>query len=198
MQDPELGVPSSSAINKLSLEEKSAMAAEFLKQIEPGFLPLDLFTELSRLMVINTVELVPLHQNNEELAVLLTKRPKTDIWWPNQWHIPGTVVLPTDPVDNHVDFGGSINRIIDNELAGIKLKGDINFLEAQRRVGPRGHEIALVHWAEFDTLENMQGLSSIRTFNSTDLVLREPRLEVVEGHRSTIAHAMSAYRKTQD
>ncbi len=195
MKDLDSHHPSRGEIDKLTAEQRAVVASEYLAGVEPGFLPLPLFKEVSRLMVINTVEVV-LIQPEDDLKVLLTKRPPTDPWWANKLHIPGSVVLPTDPVDGVSDFSGTINRILDNELAGsVKVVDTINFLEPQRRVGPRGHEATTVHWAEASVSEELLP-DSAGLFELDSLRLYQPEA-LVDGTVQTVERAMSAYQHSR-
>ena len=188
------GHPSPGEIDKLTAEQRAVVASEYLKGVEPGFLPLPLFSELSRLMTASTVELVLL-QPEDEPKVVLAKRSRSDLWWPNQLHIPGVVVLPTDPVKNQHDFSSTINRILENELAGaVELSGEIEFLEPQRRVGPRGHEVTTVHWAEASVDESLLP-NSARLLTLEDLQSYQPEA-IVDGTIQTVERAVQAYENT--
>lgn len=191
MKDLDSGHHSPGEIGKLTAEQKAVVASEYLAGVEPGFLPLPLFKELSRLMVINTVELVLL-QPEDDMRVLLTKRPPTDPWWPNKLHIPGSVVLPTDPVMGHDDFTGTLDRIVEDELAGaIEIVGNFNFLETQRRIGPRGHEVTTIHWAEASADEALLP-NSATLFTPEDLRPYQPGA-IVDGTIETVERAVLAY-----
>ncbi len=194
MKDLNSGHPSPGEIDKLTAEQRAVVASEYLAGVEPGFLPLPLFKELSRLMVINTVELVLL-QPEDDIRVLLTKRPPTDPWWANQLHIPGSVTLPTDSVEGDDDFTGTLNRILEDELAGaIEIVGNVNFLEPQRRIGPRGHEVTTIHWAGASVDESLLP-NSARLLTLEDLQSYQPEA-IVDGTIQTVERAVQAYENT--
>lgn len=124
----------------------------FLEQVPQGHLPYELFLQIARLGVLGTVELVPLRRAQDNTTeVLLLKRPQKDIW-SNQWHVPGTVMLPTDRVEYPSDYRDPLERLVSStgELAGTGLKfvHDPVMTETERRVTARGHEIAAIHYVE--------------------------------------------------
>ena len=74
--------------------EDADQIAKILERYDPGFLPLQLFEGIARLVVTPTVELVIVEKDH--CNVLLTLRPEDDHFWPGQLHLPGSVVLATD------------------------------------------------------------------------------------------------------
>lgn len=84
--------------------------AKILAQLIPGFLPLEIFDQIARLVCLPGVVVVPLKRKSSSLDVGLVKRDENDRWWPNMWHLPGTVLLSTDTVNS------AIKRLMGNEL----------------------------------------------------------------------------------
>lgn len=202
-------VPSPEEVGKLSVEHRAAMAAAYLNGLEAGRQPLELFTQLARLTVISTVELVPLRSNPDTDAteVLLLQRPNTDDWWPNQWHVPGTVVLPTDTIthDNDIDFAQSsfrpsdsysstISRLIKAELGDtIYVPETPHLLEARHREGIRGHESTIMFWSAVEVVS--LAIPSGKFFPTMEVIENPPEAGLVVGHADLVERAADAYER---
>ena len=93
--------------------EEIAFAVSILRRLKPGFLPKELFIELTRLMTTSIVEVVPMRRVNGKAQILLLQRPEDDPNWPGMLHTPGTVVRPTDSEEG---IAGPISRIYKDEL----------------------------------------------------------------------------------
>jgi hypothetical protein len=124
-------------------DEDIAKVAALLKQLEPGFLPYDVFIQIARLSVLSIIELVPLRSNHGRIEVLLLERSPDDPIWPGKLHSPGTVVRPTD----RSLPGEPVKRIISDELNGTKLSNQ-QFVKSLFYDTDRGKENASVFWAE--------------------------------------------------
>ncbi|MEP6710168.1 MAG: hypothetical protein ABJA64_00420 [Candidatus Saccharibacteria bacterium] len=96
-------------------EDEINNAAAIIHQLPRGFLPKQLFYAIAEKTVINTIEMMILRFNKGIIEILLTQRPPDDPYWPNAWHIPGTVLLSTD---SEGDYSSAFFRIFDGELAG--------------------------------------------------------------------------------
>lgn len=126
-------------------------AVDYLKSAQPGRQPLPLFAEISRIATLPTYEIIPLRRNPEtgRVEILLTQRPSDDLWWPDMWHNPGSVLLASDELADTHDFGGPEARVFEGELAGaITVVSGPHFIDIERRSVQRGHEIAVITWAE--------------------------------------------------
>ena len=77
-------------------KEETNKLVELLKQIEPGFLNFDVFIQIARLVVLSIIEFVPLRIKGDKIEVLLLSRGGDDPIWPNELHVPGTVIRPTE------------------------------------------------------------------------------------------------------
>lgn len=116
-----------------------------LAKLEPGFLPLDIFYEIARLVALSIVEFVPLRLNDQGQAeVLLIPRDADDKFWPNEFHIPGVVVRPTDIQNGHYT---PFNRILADELKGVIIS-EPHFVKNMLRTSRRGTEQAQIYWVE--------------------------------------------------
>jgi hypothetical protein len=125
-------------------------AASYLKTLQPGRVPEEIFLQFARLMVISVIELVPLRINTAgEVEVLLLQRPKGDVW-SEQWHVPGTLILATDKLDERDDYEQPMQRLlgVGGELAGIAIQGNPIEIETERRKTLRGDELAVIHYVE--------------------------------------------------
>ncbi|HUC88281.1 MAG TPA: hypothetical protein VMR95_03990 [Candidatus Binatia bacterium] len=119
------------------------ITTSLLKQLEPGFLPYDIFIEFARLAVLSIVEVVPFRYSNGAVEVLLLKRRKDDAIWPNKLHNPGTVVRPTDASLTEEAF----SRIVNDELNGTKIS-EPQFVKNLFRTTIRGKENVQLFWVE--------------------------------------------------
>lgn len=78
-------------------ENEIKQAVDVISRLEKGFLPFDLFIALASKITMPTMELLPVRKGkNGDIEVLLTQRPADDPYWPNEWHIPGTVIRASD------------------------------------------------------------------------------------------------------
>ena len=120
-------------------------AAELLGRLEPGYLPEPVFFELSRLMVVPVVELVPLRMRGDSAEVLLLDRGDDDPYWPGTVHVPGTVFMATDSPGNLED---ALTRLIEGELEGVATMGRPQFVKTIFHRTRRGKQLANVHFVE--------------------------------------------------
>ncbi len=152
--------------------EEIKQCSGLLKQFEPGFLPLEIFNQIARLVCLPTVDVIPVKFEQSDLYIGLVKRESTDLWWPNMWHLPGTILRSTDSIAQ------AIKRITDNEIKVASHSTPIfhNFLNHQT---VRGAEVVLVH-----SIANCQlgSDSQLTWFPVNDLPKNfiESELEVVE------------------
>jgi len=127
--------------------------AEKLKKLKPGFLPFDLFYQFNRLKVTITIEVVPLCLDPEgNVNVVLFDRGPNDAWWPNLYHTPGTCLLDGD-IPKEDEWGlptRAFERLKINELGGIKLIGQLKFINNLSHQTVRGPESVHVYIQEVD------------------------------------------------
>jgi hypothetical protein len=134
--------------NQLETEptsEEIAAAARTLSRLRPGFLPLPIFLETTRLTVSSIVEVVPLRKRGDSVQVLLTKRDDDDPNWPGMLHTPGTVVRPTDEEGS---YASAFGRILGGELASVELAGEPQYVNSILHKVKRGMEDAKVFFVE--------------------------------------------------
>ncbi|HSW37369.1 MAG TPA: hypothetical protein VLG37_03320 [Candidatus Saccharimonadales bacterium] len=205
----ELRVPTDEEVARLSPADRARMAAAYLKGLETtSKLHRELFVEVARLMVLSTVELVPLRTNTNtgNVEALLTQRPADDPWWAGQWHVPGTVISPTDEVshDDDIDFDDPkfdpiatyrtpIDRIVKGELQdGIRIVDKLWPLIARYRTGIRGHESTVMLWTEVEVAEGPQPPVG-QFFEATNISQNPPAGGLIVGHGFLIECAAAAY-----
>lgn len=173
-----------------SENKHATQAAKHLAELEPGRQDYRLFKETARLFVQSTVELVPIRKGEfNRPEVLLIQRPEDDEFWPNQWHIPGSVALSSDTVKHPSDYDAPLQRILHDELQGdLKVMRGPFELGTQRRISPRGHEISIVHWAE------VNGDPANGTFfDIADIQRRPPEGGIVDTHELSIQRVADLY-----
>lgn len=171
--------------------EEIQQAAEVLSRLEAGRLDYRLFHEIARLATLASVELVPLRGADESnVEVLLTQRPEGDTW-EGQWHVPGTIILPTDPLAHPHDYEAPLARLIgpDSELkSGVKAVGEPVNIDTERRKTKRGDELAVIHYVEVDG-EPEDG----RFFSAHQFPEYVPIPGVIDHHVGFVQRAVSAY-----
>lgn len=179
-------------VSHLTTQEREAIAVDYLKSLETGFLPEEIFTQMARLAVINTVEVGfvrPIYEIGQPQQVLLTQRPSTDKFWPNQWHVPGSVVRASDPVEHEHDYDMAISRVKDEIGGGLELIGNPQEFETLRRTGPRGSEITVRMIADA-TGDPQNG----EFFDAVDVLKNPPKGGLLGTHDDAIAKIAAAQR----
>ena len=95
-------------------EKEIRDAAHTLSKLPKGFLPKELFEQVTRIVVTPIIEVVPLRKvTGGSTEVLLLRRERNDPAWPGMQHTPGTVLRSTDVNDG---FGSAFSRIMVTEL----------------------------------------------------------------------------------
>jgi hypothetical protein len=128
-------------------EDEIKQAASLLSKLQPGYLPQRLFDEINRLHVTSTVVVVPFVRMPQGLHVLLIQRGTgpNDPVWPGHWHLPGTMLRPTDKPGDYTD---AFARIFDGELAGARRAGEPSPLKTAFTQTKRGHELTPLYFVE--------------------------------------------------
>lgn len=146
---------------------------QLFANLRPGNLPYELFSEIARLTVTPVVELVAFKRVGNTIRVLLVRRPEDDQVWPGMFHIPGSIILPTDAT--HED---ALHRIISGKFAALRIAKPA-FVTLSLCATSRGTELALVYCAEVQ-----KGSSAGQWYNVDDL----PD-SLIEGHAGFISAA---------
>ena len=196
-------MPTKEQIAAMSHQERGKYAAAFLEHQDAGFQPLALFKELARITVLSTFELTPFRslRDGRKLEVLLAQRPENDIWWPNQYNLPGCVQLPTG-VPGRRSYRDAGQEILDKEFEHtVALQGEPTFYDAQLRTGERGSEQTVFAYGDVE-ISSADGMLLGGKFFPVEKVLASPRdlgegYGVVRGHelnlQNAIAHRALAY-----
>jgi hypothetical protein len=130
-------------------ESEINQTTELLARIPAGFLPFPVFRQVARLAVFSIVEVVPMRVRDGQVEVLLLKRGEEKQDWPELWpgilHTPGTVIRPTDKLGSYKD---AFHRILQDELHGVELAGEPEYVYNLLHHNKRGTESAQVFMAE--------------------------------------------------
>jgi len=103
-------------MNNPPTDAEIAQAVDTINRLPTGLLPQELFFAISHKTVLSSIELLPIRTNSKgESEILLTKRPADDPYWPNMWHIAGTILRPTDQIGN---FSSAFSRLFGDEFEG--------------------------------------------------------------------------------
>jgi hypothetical protein len=134
-------------------DDEIKQAVDVLNRLPKGFLPHSLFIAVAAKVTMPTMELVPVRWNKDgEVEVLLTQRPDDDPYWPNQWHMPGTVIRASD--NEGTDFSSGMERVLQNELHGkIRMIGKPQYVGMKFWDVARGRELDQVFYFETDATD---------------------------------------------
>src|SRR3989344_8061455 len=126
-------------------EDNTQTLVKYLKQLEPGKLPLPIFLEIAKLTVTPILEIVPLRKTKTgEVEVLLINREDNDPIWAGMLHTPGTVIRASDTEGSYED---ALNRILKGELKGTPCDKPVFVKNLLHKV-KRGMESSLIYWVE--------------------------------------------------
>lgn len=181
----------------MTQDELAILAADCLERLDPGRQSFPLFRQLARLVVTSTVEIVPLVIRGYTVEVLLAKRSHDDAWWPDMWHLPGTVLLPTDGTSGVHDYDTPVERLIKEEFGSTIIKvGSVNVFDVQRRQTPRGSEQTVFAWVLVEHSGDVSRVHESRLFDVETIDEQLVGQNVIEGHLDTVRKAISSYRAT--
>jgi len=180
---------------RVTAEQEEAIAGNYLARLaeqHPDKLPLEIFTPLAKLMVLTTVEVGLLKRSTEDenrLLVLLSQRPSSDKFWPNQWHIPGSIIRARDPVADEHDYTPAISRVMAEVGGDIQIvQGPLEY-ETVRRLGLRGSEVTVRLLAEVEG-DPTNGAF----FDAAEVLRRPPDTGLLESHSAAIEKVAATYR----
>jgi hypothetical protein len=155
-------------------QDEIKKAAETLNKLTPGFLPKDIFLQVTRLCVTPIIEVVPLRKKGHSAEVLLFRRPENDPIWPNKLHTPGTVMLASDEKGS---LKSPFARIIEGEMKGVIVYKEPVFVEYTFHQVARGSELALVHLIE--VVDN-NGLGEFYNVESLPDTIVDTQIEFIQ------------------
>ncbi|MBI3305162.1 hypothetical protein HYZ80_02480 [Candidatus Parcubacteria bacterium] len=137
---------------------------------------LELFEALARCVVCAAYEVVCFQYRPEGWCVFLARRATNDIYWPNEWHSPGTILRATDKT-----LTDALKRLMERELAPATISKPI-FTQLELNRIRRGTELRLIHIAY------VIGMPNHGQFFPVDKPLPEP---LMDHHRSLIEIALT-------
>lgn len=187
-------------MESLSVEEKTDLLVEQLGELSDGFKPLPVFMALIEKNTLPTVEMVPLRTNptTGRTEVLLTQRPEDDPW-SNEWHVPGSAILPMDLKNQDPNwktpyertFGRLLNA--DGELrAGVKptFWPPVE-LRTEGRDTRRSTEVSIVHYVE------VEGEPTVGMYVPVGETIEvpDPNMVVIDHHQQFIIDAARDYEQ---
>lgn len=124
-------------------------AAAILAKLEPGYLPEPIFDQVTRLVVTSTVVIVALKQTPDGPKVLLRMRGDelTNPIWPGHWHLPGTMLRPTD---NETDYSSAFARLLKGELGmgDTTLSASLQYVRTAFTQTKRGREVTRIYYVQ--------------------------------------------------
>lgn len=125
-------------------DEEIKLAADLLSKLDIGYLPTPIFDQTIRLVVCSTIVIVPLKQTAKGFEVLLRLRgdEPTNPVWPNHWHLPGTMLRPTDKPG---DYSDAFNRLQD-EMGGTVRHDQLRFIRTAFTQTKRGRELTQLYY----------------------------------------------------
>ncbi len=123
-----------------------AMATFWLGLIDPKIQPygLSLWTKLARLTIPVAIEIVVLRPGSHGTEVLLAQRAPNEPAYPNEWHVPGSIMRPGETIED------VIKRLEEREFKAkiISQKFVTNFNNLHEQ---RGHFFSVVYLCEVET-----------------------------------------------
>lgn len=155
--------------------------ASILHQLTPGTLPFEIFHEVARLGVFPIVEVVPLRLTaDKQVEILLIQREADDPVWPDQLHVPGTVVRASDTVGSYAD---AFTRVA-TELRDTQIKDPV-FVQNILHHSGRGMESSQIYWVE------VTGEPKTGAFYNTESLPKN----LVQSQLDFIPHAIAAFKR---
>ncbi len=138
-----------------------AQTIKLLRKLTLGSIPYDIFVEICRLTVAPVIDIVPIVILDNQPEVILIKRPQSDKCFSGLYHIPGSVLNPTDKKGS---FETIFERIYKKDMKGIKPIVPPQFIDFNFYESNRGSEFSLLHWALFP-----KNITDFESFSFDDL-----------------------------
>lgn len=171
-------------------EKEIQQAAEVIWKLPKGTLPLELFYAVAAKVTVPTMELAPLRVTGNKIEILLTKRPATDPYWPNLWHMTGTVIRAND--DEGSDFASGVARVLRDELHGsIPMIGKPQFVGIHFWDVSRGRELDQMFYFVTDARD--EAVQEGQFFDVTDV----PDT-TIEHHKIMIPEIVDAFKASRE
>jgi hypothetical protein len=107
-------------------------------------IPQRIFDVFQKVFGCASLEVVPIRYSEDgEIEVFMTKRPENDTYWPNEWHIPGTMVFAWDWFSGN-KFDVAWKRLKKKEIIQ-DSNGSANQVDTLFLNTKRGAETAIIH-----------------------------------------------------
>lgn len=152
-------------------------------------LPYEIFAALASVVVVPTVEVGFMNMQDNILRILLTQRAADDAFWPDQWHVPGSVIRATDAITHEHDYLAALERVYAEVGLDIQSTSQPVEFETVHRAGARGTELT-VRFLVTISDETKRG----KLFDVDDILKNPPKIGLVETHHTAIASFANAYR----
>lgn len=129
-------------------DQEAKQFIELANKIEP-VMRADVFSAVAEKFVLTAVEGVILRGKAENLEIFLTQRPPDDLYWPNMWHIPGTIVRLSDidpenkSTEYEVMYKKTFQRLEEKEIVS-KFSARPKLLGTRAYMAERGAANSLV------------------------------------------------------
>jgi hypothetical protein len=155
--------------------------AEAERRFVPGKVPIEIWYEHMRLNGSVTIELNLYRVVDDKIQFYMTRRPETDPFYPNQLHMPGTMLTGAD-----TSAEDAIRRIKNKEVPWLIMDEPKN-ISAYIRKTPRGTEGVFMFTAQV-----YSGGSPDKWFDAENL----PE-DTVENHKHMAKISLEAIRKAR-
>ncbi len=118
-----------------------------LGRLEPGFLPIEIFSQIARLVRLPTVDVIPVRWERSTLQIGILQRDAKDLWWGSGWHLPGTILQSRDTLET------AFRRLLEEEIL-VQHSDPPVFQGFVLHQTKRGAEIVLLHSLEHCVLHH--------------------------------------------
>lgn len=188
--------PSAEALAEATPEELAQLAADCMSALPEGRQPFNLFRQLRRLVVMSTIELVPLRNKAGKTEVLLGQRPTgpEEPWWGGMLNLPGSVVLPTEELADYHDYQTPSDRILREEFKGsVQRTGDIHIFDRGFPRSISGTEHKTWAWTTVDLAEGYDAPVGGDFYDLHEAIYNPPET-LVKSHSRVILDGFRASR----
>lgn len=168
--------------NKTSItKDEAEKLVRLIDKCQPGNLPSNVFESVAKVAVYPALEFVLLRYSRSEIETLLFRRAASDPVWPSLFHVPGTVLRPTDE-----DIQSAISRLIHEELSipGLRFSKPV-FTGVHINKYIRGTGLGIEYWVEVMDVDDVDGTF----FNVNNLPM-----DFIQEQRGILDRAVSSYK----
>jgi ADP-ribose pyrophosphatase YjhB (NUDIX family) len=124
-------------LRELTKKEQETLIRLITQVKDP--IPTPVYNALAARFPHIAIEVAVVRSRAGKWEILLTQRSPEDKFWPNLWHIPGTIIR------NRESFLSALQRL-EREFGFSFIKEKLEFITVVNYLSsPRGHEISLVY-----------------------------------------------------